>query len=282
VEFLSGHHYTDLSILPNDYNMLSIQLLPDDLLPLMSICLLRAGGLGIDNELLEQNTFHKLNNSSYKPALDNIIDKFFKNQLRDSYQAVKDESWPDIATVDEFNQLPAWIQTECMTTHNLKLLTLTSEQPDCPRYILREFFKLAFKIPDQSWPMLIQQQMNYNTNGNVFVIPYTSFYKTDLFAEQLKKVAQTFGFDFVPSHEFISVHNEFLKRQPYKYTKTECDFLFNSIVTGESFVISGLDLLQESYLSAKLELHYNKELPFEQTQWFTHSSQIHQYFNKTP
>jgi hypothetical protein len=281
VEFLSGHHYADLSALPNDYNMLSIQILPNDLLPMMSICLLRAGGLGIDNDLLEQNTFHKLGNSGYKLVLDNIIDKYFKHQFQESYQAVKDASWPDIATIDEFNQLPDWIQTECMTTHNLKLLTLTSEQPDCPRYILREIFKLSFKNPAQSWPMLIQDQMNYATTGKVFVIPYASFYNTDLFIDQLKKVAQTFGFNFVPDHEFMTVHAEFLKRQPYKYAGAECDFLFDNIVAGKSFEISNLDLLEESYLSAKLELHYNKELPFEQPKWFTHSTQIQQYFNGT-
>lgn len=281
VDFIARHHFTDLSALPDGYNVLSIQILPDDLLPLMSVCLLRAGGLGIDNELLEHDTFHKLNNSNYKSTLDNIINKYFTHQLRDSYRAVKDATWPDISTSSEFNQLPDWIQTECTNTHNLKFLTLTSEQPDCPRYILREFFKLGFKNPLQSGPMLVQEQMKYTTTGTVVTIPYASFYNTDEFATQLNQVAKSFDFEFEPTQEFVSTHAEFLKRQPYKYAKTECDFLFDNIVAGKSFEIYGLDLLKESYLSAKLELYYNKELPAEQPTWFTHSTQIQQYFDKT-
>ena len=35
------------------------------------------------------------------------------------YNAVKDESWPSISNIEDFNNLPTRIQTECLTVHKL-------------------------------------------------------------------------------------------------------------------------------------------------------------------
>ena len=48
-------------------------------------------------------------------------DTFYENYSLDiakSYQNVKDASWPECSTKEEFELLPAWIQEECNTIHN--------------------------------------------------------------------------------------------------------------------------------------------------------------------
>jgi hypothetical protein len=52
-----------------------------------------------------------------------IGDTFYKGyQLNFSkfYQSIKDDSWPACDSLDEFNNLPKYIKTECYEVHNLK------------------------------------------------------------------------------------------------------------------------------------------------------------------
>jgi len=120
--------------------VVSIQITKNDLLPLLQISLLRAGDYGYDNNNLEVDTYNKLNNSDYRWALDKLIDGFFKDQVQQSYNNVRDPAWPDIKTINDYNALPVHIQHECNTIHKLELLELSENYPNCPRSVLREFF----------------------------------------------------------------------------------------------------------------------------------------------
>ena len=253
--------------------IISIQITPDDLLALSSISLLRAGDYNIDNNLLEIDTYNKWNNVHYKWVLDNLLNSFFQTQIQESYNAVKDDSWPSVSNLSDFKNLPQWIQDECIDIHNLKLLELTSESPDCPRYVLREFFKLSFKYPEQAGFITQQQKMIYTDSNNVCIFPFACFYNTTSFIQELTKIAHFSGYNFLPGDEFYKLHDEFLQRQPYKNSKKICDQLLTKIFNNELFEFPNLDLLQESYLTAHIELQYNVELPNFNT-WFVHSREI--------
>ncbi len=107
--------------------------------------------------------------------LDNIIVNFFQTQVQDSYNAVKDSSWPNISSLKEFCNLPDWIQDECLNKHNLTFLQLDSDNPDCPRYILREFFKIGFQYPEQSGFITQQKKMIYDSSSDVKIFTFGSF-----------------------------------------------------------------------------------------------------------
>ena len=96
--FVAGHYTYDNNVPPSD-KLISIVLEYNDLLPLTAISLLRAGDYGYDNQFLENDTYHKLNNKDYRWVLDNIIDKFFKNQIKESYDSVRDPTWPEVDTL---------------------------------------------------------------------------------------------------------------------------------------------------------------------------------------
>lgn len=256
--------------------IISIQIAPDDLLPLSLISLLRAGDHNIDNNQLETNTYNKWNNVNYKWVLDNLLNGFFQTHIQKSYDAVKDDSWPSISNFNDFKNLPQWIQDECINVHNLQLLELTAESPDCPRYVLREFFKLGFKYPEQSGFITQQQKMTYEDSNDVWFFPYACFYDIDLFKQELAKIAHWSGYSFLPNNTFYDLHDKFLQRQPYKNSKKVCDQLLTNIFNNEPFEIPKLDLLQESYLIAHIELQYNIELPTTDA-WFVHSQEIFKY-----
>lgn len=275
IEFKAGHYFEYSGVKTEFANsrIISIQINYDDLLPLSSISLVRAGDYNIDNNQLEINTYEKWNNIDYKWVLDNLINGFFNNQVQSGYNAVKDETWPSIVSVAEFKKLPTWIQDECINIHNLQLLELTPESPDCPRDVLREFFKLSYKFPEQSGFITQQEKMTYDASNDVRIFPFASFYETDYFINELDKLANWLGYTFVADTEFINVHNEFLSRQSYKDSKKYCDKILERIFSNEKFEFPKLDLFQESYLTAKLELYYNIELP-NNIIWFSNSQQI--------
>jgi len=107
--------------------VVSIQIDATDLLPLSQISLLRAGDYGYDNNELETNTYNKLNNPNYKWALDKLINGFFRHQVQTSYNNVRDPEWPDVNSLQEFEQLPEHIRKECKDVHKLELLELSAQ-----------------------------------------------------------------------------------------------------------------------------------------------------------
>ena len=237
--------------------VISIQIDEDDLLPLSQISLLRAGDYGYDNNYLEIDTYNKLNNNNYRWLLDNIIENFFKDQIKKSYNNVKDVSWPDIHTLDDFAQLPEHIRNECISVHNLELLELNKDHPDCPRHVLREFFQLGFENPAQQGFIHQQRTMINYGDRQVYIFPFRCFYDTDLFIDQIKQIASWAEIQYTQYDKIAEIHIEFLKRQPYKHSKIKCDAIVQDIIHNKPFD-SVQDLLEEAYINAQLK-KYNHE-----------------------
>jgi hypothetical protein len=232
--------------------IVSIQIAEDDLLPLAQISLLRSGDYGYDNNYLEIDTYNKLNNQNYRWALDKLIDGFFKNQILTSYNNVRDQSWPDVTTLQEFEQLPEHIRNECQQVHNLELLELSTINPDCPRSILREFFQLGFENPNQHGFMHLQNTMLDYSNRDVYIFPFSCFYKSDQFVQQLKQIAEWAGIQYNQHDRIVELHEEFLSRQPYATSKIRCDAIVQNIIQNLP-VDEARDLLEESYINSQLK-----------------------------
>jgi hypothetical protein len=251
-----ANHYSFKNIKLGE-KVISIQIDEDDVLPLNQISLLRAGDHGYDNNYLEMDTYNKLNNDNYRWVLDNILDNFFKGQIQTSYNNVKDVSWPNIHTLDDFALLPEHIRNECINVHNLELLELNKDHPDCPRHILREFFQLGFETIAQHGFMHQQRTcINYG-NRQVYIFPFRCFYNTNLFIDQLKKIAEWALVQYNQYDKIIEIHQEFLKRQPYIHSKFRCDAIVQDIIHNRP-TNEANDLLEEAYINAQLK-KYNHE-----------------------
>ena len=277
--FANGHYSFEPpgnsydSPITDNSKVISIQITNDDLLPLQSISLLRAGDYNVDPDELEVNTYNKLHSIHYQWVLDNLINNFFKDQLVNSYNAVKDPSWTSITSISDFKKLPDWIQNECENMHNLILLELNTDMPNCPRNILREFFKISFQIPEQAGFITQQKKMVYDSSNDVKIFPYSCFYNTKQFIIEVAKLATWLGYDFEQTTEFTELHEQFLSKQPYKHSKIYCDSILERIKNKEEFDLPKLNLLEESYLTAHIELCYNIELS-NNLQWFKNSKEV--------
>jgi hypothetical protein len=252
-------HADHYSFLPKPFmfdKIISIQINKDDLLPLQQVSLLRAADFGYDNDQLEINTYNKLNNQHYKWVLENIIQNFFTNQIRDSYNAVKDPSWPDVTTLTEFENLPNWIKTECAEQHKLELLELSPERPDCPRSILQEFFQIGFLHPEQHGFIVRQQQAKYDLTKQIYQWPFRCFYDMTAFLQEIKKVAEWAEISHTCQSDIEELHHEFLQRQPYKNSKVKCDTIIKEIQSSKPLNLDNINLIEEAYINNKLGWDY--------------------------
>jgi len=253
--FFAGHYSYD-NRKPKLFNkIVSIQIAPDDLLPLTQVSLLRAGDYGYDNDHLEVDTFNKLNNENYRWVLDHLINGFFANQIRDSYHAVKDPSWPDVTSRAEFDQLPEHIRTECVQQHRLVLLELSEEKSDCPRSVLREFFKIGFQNPSEQGFLQQQQKIVYGTDDHVHVFPFRCFYDQLEFLNEIRKVAEWAEIVYNCENEISQLHNEFLTRQLYRNSKQKCSRIIESVRKNQQYDHLPT-MLEEAYINAKLGWDY--------------------------
>lgn len=251
--FMCNHYSFNGVPLPSN-KIISIQIAPDDLLPLSQISLLRAGDYNYDNNQLEIDTYHKLNNSNYGWVLTNIIDSFFKDQIKSSYDAVKDESWPNIKTVEDFETLPDYIKHECVHLHQLTLLELSPNRPDCPRSVLREFFQIGFENPEQQGFMQQQTKMVYDSAADVFVFPFNAFYNQHRFLQKLKEIAQWAQLSYYKYNNIPELHQKFIARQPYWNSKLNCDQLLQLMLINQT-LRPKINLLEEAYINAMLKKH---------------------------
>ena len=254
-KMFEADHYS-FRPLPLIFNkIISIQINVNDLLPLQQVSLLRAGNHGLDNNQLELDTYNKLNNSNYRWVLDQISQGFFTSQIQNSYNAVKDPSWPNVTTLDEFKNLPDFIKQECIQQHKLELLEFSPEYPDCPRSILREFFQIGFEHPEKSGFMVQQSQIKYDACKQVFVFPFDCFYDKNKFLHEVEKIANWAQIAYTCEQDIAQLHDEFLQKQIYKKSKDKCDNIVRNIQDKKLYTAQ-VDLLEEAYINSKLDWNY--------------------------
>lgn len=238
--------------------VISIQNTENDLLPLTLTSLLRAGDYDINPKDLEHDTFNKFNNIHYRePVLDVIKSSFFennKNNIKDAYDAVKDESWPEVLTYDDFLNLPEHIREECLEYHNLEILEFDEKNPNCPRHILREFFRIGFSNPPESGFMKTQENMVYPSEFKVFVFPYIEFYDTNKFIKHIYNIAQWADYDinYKEVDKIKKIHETFLSKQPYISSKSKCDHLVDQYLNNTIKTFPELTVVEEAYIESKV------------------------------
>lgn len=246
-------HFTTYGIALTNETVISIQIEPDDLLPLQCVSLLRAGDRNIKPEALETDTYYKLHNSDYQSVLDNLLHRFFSDQdMLAAYRAIADPSWPEINSRQDYSALPETIRRECEETHGFFINTLDPDHPDCPRDILVEFFQIGFSNPTEHG--FIKTQANQrHTNCVVYQFPFGCLYDEDRFQKEMIGLSHFLEMPF-DSHnkDFIHLHREFLRRQPYKDAKNKCDELINRVWLHSELEIFGLDVIQEAYVRSML------------------------------
>jgi hypothetical protein len=259
-------------------NVISIRFTGNDLLPLMTVSLLRAGDMNINDKELHINTFNKLNNIYYDMVLSELRVRYC-DTIIDAYNNVKADTWPAISTPEEFYTLPIHIQEECTNDFNIQVYPLTKKYPNCGKEILREFFKYGFLDSTMNGFIKEQEKMIYRHDQKVYYFPYSSFYDMDLFKNELNKVESFFNLVYT-DFNVNPLHTAFLEKQPQINYKPQCEKILELVVNKIPSPIPELSLFQQSYLNARLEMTFEKEMPTNQVEYFTNTQEILDYLNE--
>lgn len=237
-----AEHYSQRNIgLQNIKNVVSIRYSDEDLLPLMYVSLLRAGNYNLNCDELHKNTYQKLSNDDYMLVRDNL------------YLSYKEFLWEDSQTPKD----------------------------DCPRFVLREFFKFGFKDFLNTNFYRDLKKLVYDKTKNVYFFDYLDFYDYNRFAAAVEQILKKFNLNFKKYDDIHTLHQMFLVKQPQRFFKQQCDIILDLVCKRQEINITNLTLLQESYINAKLELLFNKEMPFMQNEYFKNTKDIIDYIHGT-
>ena len=217
--------------------VIAIKFSSKDLLYVASVSLLRAGDMQLNDDLLEIDTYNKLNNEFYKSSLDNIL-----------------KSYPFLQ-VDPINS-------------------------NIPRYVLREFFKYGFCDNTVNGYWQKQQTMQYPDSCDVFEFEFASFYNFEQFTQTIERLEKFLNLNFNFGNDFAEMYKKFIGFIPYLNHKVQCDQIVNQVILQTQAPIPKLTLLQESYINAELEKHFNKEMPFRQDEYFNSTQLVLQYIKE--
>lgn len=154
---------------------------------------------------------------------------------------------------------------------------LSIANPDCPRHILREFFKFGFKDINTNGFMNKLGELVYSSEHEVFDFPYKNFYNKELFVNGIESVAGWYGVSDIDTSGLDSLWLEFYNKQRHKNLKSQCDAIIDAVVKLENVTIGNLSILQESYINGMLEKQFDKEMPFYQPSYFKTTNEIISY-----
>jgi len=282
-EELSQHysnHFTSFARVLGE-NVIRISITPEDILPLYLLRFHRVGDRGIDPRDMATDMYHKFLDRGNQHGHESLY-QYYESQLRnfnlhnetvtlDLYNLIRDESkerqenWPAITQPSDFHDLSNEIQQEYINRFGQPFFGVSEEYPDCPKNVLRNYFKLEFKnMSDNYTSDYFMLDFSAYTNPlldrNVYYMPYQSFYRTDRFLEEITKIKEFFSLEF-ENFEIENLHHKFLKRQPYKDTVEKIDNIIQHITNQEQMVFPELTVIEEAFINNKVEGTYHIELP---------------------
>ena len=248
----------------------------DDLF-VLQLSLKRTGDQNIDIDTLDQGTYFQLFG---KYGLDGkaggpqqLINDI--NQFTDltPYYNIKDPSWPNINSVNEFYNLPQHILDECIQVFGFCPIQITADRPDAPRWVLRSIFKSWFYNQSRRPSTIMSYLDGYKTS---YKLQLQNLYDTAIFKQEILQIGKFFNIEMNLDNFSTQIHQEFINRIPYKDSKYNTEKVINSISNHEHFQIK-LNVVEEGYVNYCVETTYGITMPEETEQYFKDTSELSAY-----
>jgi len=143
------------------------------------------------------------------------------------------------------------------------------------RGILREYFK--FNFIDYKKNNILEQVHNQKYSIDVLEINFKEFYTFESYIKILTQIVNRFELDYVIDIDWYQqLWTEFINKVDAIRWNADAMEILTAVQQGESKLID-FNLLQESWLNARLEVLYNKEMPLNQEQYFSDTTDIIKY-----
>lgn len=154
---------------------------------------------------------------------------------------------------------------------------LNPDDESIPRNVLREFFKFGFRDAKINGYWCKLQDMLSVPVKQQYQIQLKHIYDLQKFRQELNHIADWLQLPCDTGEYLKPLHTKFLSYLGNLDIKKQCDVIILSVVEQQHITIPKLTLIQESYINARLEVLYEKEMPFHDIDYFTNTKDIIQY-----
>lgn len=231
----------------------------DDLLTLTATCFLRAGDIGIDIDQLHIDTYGQLDNTLFGSVLAELQRLSAENLTR-SIQDVRDDTWPLVASWADWDALPTAIKQECEQQHQMYLWRLDAQHRDCPRWVLREYFRESFRPQATNGFLALRDRMIYHDGCDIFDWHFRDFFDTEAFEYAVDRLAGWLGTCCRDNDSMMSLHKDFLRRHRYRDLHQRCQLLWQKWQQRQDHDLSALTLIEQAWLECQIETEIGRSL----------------------
>jgi hypothetical protein len=143
------------------------------------------------------------------------------------------------------------------------------------RGILREYYKFNFKNYEQNNIILEIKKQKYKCP--VLEINFKDLYNFESFINVMLTIVDYFNLLYRPNPDTLRLlWEKFMEKNRAIEQNDRAYCILNAVIEKKNEVID-FNLLQESWLNARLEVLYNIEMPFEQEKYFSNTQDIAKY-----
>jgi hypothetical protein len=277
-KFKCEGYETETQIDNFDQYFIVIAVPPDDDITAFQLNLKRGEDYNIDPDTITENTYHKLVNKfgRYGPSgngPNRIIDHI--NQYTDlsPYYNIKDPSWPDIESIDDYWNLPESILNECVDVFGFIPVHLSERYPNAPRCVLRLMFNMWFNDGSCRPSVGLTPYYSYK---NVYKLNLQKFYNTADFQQELCAIEDHFNLTFNFKNFSKDIHEQFIGMVPYKESSTKCQQIMQA-VDDQTIIPINLNVVEEGYINFLLETKFNIKMPSEKENYFKDTGELCTY-----
>ena len=222
----------------------------DDILPVMCTMLDTPQFSGCSPENLETDTFLKLNCQQHKPVLKGIQEYLNSDDGVSAYNGFKAEHWPDIESYSDFLKLPEEIQQECLENGINFYTELSETNTDCPRWILRDYFRSHFEAKDDHKFLVQQKATVFDESCRVHNFTYKQLQSYGTFRQAIREISDYTKMPVV-GLGLLEEYSNFIKGVRYLNAHDECEQLISDIMAGIN--IAPVNVIYEAYIQTRLE-----------------------------
>jgi hypothetical protein len=237
------------------------------------LSLRRGPNISIDLELLTENTYNKLVSAGLQGVIDNI------NRYSDitPYNKIKDPSWPDISSANDFWNLPENIINECVSVFGFEPFYLDEHNTNAPRWVIRNMFKSWFyQAPPSKTPDFTI--CNNTQFPNMYSLSLRNIYDIDLFKQELIDIGNYSGMDFDLDYFSESIHNDYVSKVPNKNSRQLCENVFDAVKNNIDILII-LNISEESYVEYLCENYFKIKFPMYKKNFFETTGELRKYID---
>ena len=151
-----------------------------------------------------------------------------------------------------------------------------------PKFIFRDFFKFSFLDLDRHE---ILYELNYMLNNdlkNVHHVDFNDFYDGDKLYEMLLTIDSKFDLQMViDKKELQEIHSLFLNKLPLHTTRGRAEEIFQAVLSEKTLEID-LDCIEQGWVNAQIEKHFDFILMPNTNEYFKTSMDIKKYIEWYP